>query len=693
MKVYTTDKLRNVALVGHQGSGKTSLVEALVFNTGAINRLGRVEEKNTVADFEEDEKNRGLSLSTALVPCEYNDYKINVLDTPGYTDFQGEVKNAIHVADAAVVVVDAVSGVEVGTEVAWNFAAETNLPLIAVVNKMDRENASFANALNSLRTAFPDYKFVPVTLPIGQEHEFKGVVNVLTQQAYMDEGKTATEVPADMADAVEEARMALVEAAAETDDALIEKYFEEGDLSTEEVRQGIRRAAKDPSLHTVPVFVVSATHNIGTIPLMEAFTVYVPSPETRAFQAVVGEDEVEEISGPQSDDGKLAAYVFKSSTDKFVGTLNYFRIFSGHMTSDTRYYNVNKDVEERVGSLLVMRGKEQLPVAEMHVGDIGAVAKLSKTTTGDTLTTKSDPVQVASPQFPDPLYAVAVKPRTQADGAKIGPVLTSICDTDPTLRWRQESATKQTILEGMGEMHINIAISRAEQLGLGLETEMPKVPYLETITRTATAVYRHKKQTGGAGQFAEVHLRVEPMERGSGFEFASEVFGGAISQPFIQSTEKGVRQALESGVIAGFPVVDVKAVVYDGKEHPVDSKDIAFQIAGRGAFKEAVQNAGPALLEPIMNVRVIVPEEYMGDVMSDMNTRRGRVQGMDTVGGKSVVSAQVPLAEMLRYGNDLRSMTGGRGIYTMEFSHYEQVPTHLMQEIIDAVKREQEEEG
>lgn len=692
MKVYPTEMLRNVALVGHQGAGKTSLVEALLFNTGAINRLGRVEEKNTVSDFEEDEKARGLSLSTSLVPCEFNDYKVNILDTPGYTDFQGEVKNAISVADAVAVVVDAVAGVEVGTEVAWNFAAEYNRPLIAVINKMDRENANFDNALASLSTAFPDYKFVPVTLPIGQEHDFKGVVNVLTQKAYLEVGKTASDVPADMADAVEEARTVLVEAAAETDDALMEKYFEEENLSLEEVRQGMRAAAKDPSLRTVPVFVVSSTHNIATLPLLEAFTVYVPSPEMRAFEVVEGE-ETEVIEGPQTDDSSLAAYVFKSSTDKFVGTLNYFRIFSGSMSADTRYWNQAKDSEERIGSLLVMRGKEQLTVDKLHVGDIGAAAKLSHTTTGDTLTTKVDKVEVARPTFPDPLYAVALTPATQADSAKMGPTLTNICDTDPTLRWRQEPATKETILEGMGEMHINVAISRAEQLGLSLTTAVPKVPYLETITKTASAVYRHKKQTGGAGQFAEVHLRVEPLERGAGFEFTSEVFGGSISQSFIQSTEKGVRQTLESGAIAGFPVVDVKAIVYDGKEHPVDSKDIAFQIAGRGAFKEATSQAGPVLLEPIMNVAVTVPEEYMGDIMGDFNTRRGRVQGMDSSIGKSVVTAQVPLAEMQRYGNDLRSMTGGRGIYTMEFDRYEPVPQHLMQDIVDAAKREQEEEG
>lgn len=691
MKVYTTDKLRNVALVGHQGAGKTSLTEALLFNTGAINRMGRVEEKNTVSDFEEEEKERGLSLGTTLVPCEFNGVKINLLDTPGYTDFQGEVKSAISVADAVAVVVDAVSGVEVGTELAWAFAEEFGRPMIAVINKMDRENANFNHAIESLRTAFPSYKFVPVTLPIGQEHDFKGVVNVLTEKAYLEAGKNSSgDIPADMVDAVAEARLELIEAAAESDDQLMEKYFEEETLSTEEVREGIRKAAKDPDLKTVPVFAVSATHNTAIVPFLESLVVYVPSPDLRSYKIQKG-DEVEVMEGPQSDSGPLAAYVFKTTTDKFVGTLNYFRVFSGSMNADSRYINVSKDAEERIGSLLVTRGKEQMTVEMLHAGDIGAAAKLAKTGTGDTLTTKGGAV-VAVPSFPLPLYSVAVMPKTQADSAKMGTILTNICDTDPTLTWRQESATKQTILEGMGEMHINVAISRAEQLGVGLDVAIPKVPYLETITRVASADYRHKKQTGGAGQFAEVHLRLDPQPRGQGFEFASEIVGGSISQPFVASTEKGVRQTLESGPIAGYPVVDVKAVVFDGKEHPVDSKDIAFQIAGRGAFRDAMQKAGPTLLEPIMNVRVIVPEENMGDIMGDMNTRRGRVQGMETEGGKSVVTAQVPLAEMQRYGNDLRSMTGGRGIYEMEFDRYDPVPSHLQQEIIDAAKRDEEEE-
>ncbi|RMF80217.1 MAG: elongation factor G [Chloroflexi bacterium] len=690
MKEYTTENLRNVALVGHQGAGKTSLVEALLYNTGAINRLGRVEEGNTTSDWDEDEQARGISLSTSLIPIEFNDHKINILDTPGYTDFQGEVKNAIRVTDTAIVIVDAVSGVEVGTELAFDYAQEYGQPIIVALNKMDRENANFENALNSLRENFPDYKFIPVMIPIGEESDFKGVVNLLTQKAYYDEGKDRSDLPDDMADAVEEARMVLVEAAAESDDDLIEKYFEEGDLSNEEIRDGMRSAARNPELKTVPVFVTSATHNIGTVPLLEALVAYTSPPSSRPVRITNADGEETTIEPPLSDDGPLAAYVFKTTNDRYVGTLTYFRIFSGKINADARYYNATQDTEERFGSLMVLRGKEQENVSVLHAGDIGVVSKLSKTVTGDTFSDKNNPIQVVPPTFPDPLYMVAVSPRTQADSAKMGPILNDLCAADPTLRWRQDPAVRQTILEGMGDVHVAVAIGRAEKLGVGIDTAMPKVPYKETISKTYSTSYRHKKQSGGSGQFAEVHLRVEPNP-GNGYEYDSEVFGGAISSTYIPSIDKGIQGVLKEGVIAGYPVVDVKAVVFDGKEHPVDSKDIAFQIAGREVFKEAFAGAGPILQEPIMDVEITVPESMMGDVLSDLNTRRARVQGMDTVGVKSVVRAQVPLAEMLRYGNNLRSISGGRGIYTMKFSHYEPVPSHLQDEIIAASKREAEE--
>ncbi len=683
MKEYASDRLRNVVFVGHQSAGKTSLVEALLYTTGAISRLGKIEEKSTVSDWDEEERDRGLSLSTSLVPIEFNDTKINILDTPGYTDFQGEVKSAIRVADSVLVVVDAVSGVEVGTRLAWEYAEAYQQPIIVTINKLDRENANFERTLASLRENFPDYKFIPVMLPIGAEANFRGVVNVLTKKAYYDTGKDRSDLPAELVEQTDAAHLTLVEAAAEADDALIEKYFNEGDLTSDEIRDGMRKAARDAYLKTVPIFVTSGTKNIGTIPLLEALQVYVSPPSTRRVTMIKPDGEKAFMMPPQQDDGPLAAYVFKTTNDRFVGTLTYFRIFSGSIHSDMRYYNATHQVEEKFANLLILRGKEQIPVPAnvLHAGDIGVVAKLTATKTGDTFSSKDNPIQILPPDFPAPLYQVAILPHTQADSAKMGSVLSSLAEIDPTLRWRQDASIKQTILEGMGEMHVAVAVSRAEKLGVHLDTAIPKVPYKEAIVQNGSAMYRHKKQTGGAGQFAEVSLRVEPNP-GAGFQFSSQVVGGAISSSFYPSIEKGVHSVLEQGVVAGYPIEDVKAIVFDGKEHPVDSKDIAFQVAGREAFKEAFLAAKPVLMEPIMSVKIIVPESMMGDILSDLNTRRGRVQGMDTENGKSTISAQVPQAEMMRYGNELRSMTGGRGIYTMEFDRYETVPSQIAQGII-----------
>lgn len=699
MKEYTTDLLRNVALVGHQGAGKTSLAESLLFNTGAVTRMGKVEEGNTVADFDEDERSRTLSIYSSLLPIEFDGHKINIIDAPGFVDFQGEAKNAVRVADAAVVVVDAVAGPEVGTELAFDFAREFHLPAMVVINKMDRENANFNQALSAMRQRFPNYRFVPVMLPIGAQADFSGVVNVLTQKAYKGAGKDASDLPGDMADELEMARLELIEAAAESDDALMEKYFETETLSDDEIKEGMRAAAKNPDLNVVPVFVTSSTHSIGIVPLLEALIVYVAPPSERrvSVEAERG-GEIEFLEGPLSDSGPTVAYVFHSHTDKY-GTLTYFRLFNGMLKPNDTLVNLDRGHEERIGSLMTMRGETQLPLDVLHAGDIGVVAKLRDTNTGHTLAAKAFKKFITRPKFSMPIYAVALHPRTQSDSAKMGEVLTGLSNADPTLHWYQDGVLKQTILEGMGGTHIDIAISRAERMGVGLDTSVPKVPYQETVTKSATAVYRHKKQTGGAGQFAEVHLRVEPLPSPTGdeeevpeFEFGNEVFGGAISGAFIGSTEKGVRQVLDGGVIAGYPVKFVKATVFDGKMHPVDSKDIAFQIAGRGAFREAFENAGPVLLEPIMRIDITVPEDAMGDIMGDMNTRRGRVLGMETEAGRSIVTAEVPLAEIQRYSNDLRSMTGGRGVYKMEFLRYERVPAHIQAEIIAKAEKAKEEE-
>ncbi|MEO1291170.1 MAG: EF-Tu/IF-2/RF-3 family GTPase, partial [Chloroflexota bacterium] len=455
-------------------------------------------------------------------------------------------------------------------------------------------------------------------------------------------------------------------------------------LSPDEIREGMRVASRSHLLRTVPVFVTSSTENVGTYPLMEALIAYVSPPSVRRVRVKrEGMDEFDYVKAPQSSDKELAAYVWKTSTDKF-GTLNYLRVFSGKITANSRNINTTSDTEERFGSLMMMRGKEQIDVDALHAGDIGVVAKLNNTKTGDTFADKDATFQIVQPKFPAPLYLVAVTPRTQADSAKMGSILTTLCDADPTLRWRQDNDTRQTVLEGMGDIHIQTVLAKAEALGVGIDTEMPKVPYRETIAGEAEAEYTHKKQSGGAGQYGRVNLRVMPSEEE--FEYETNIFGGSISQQFLPSIEKGIRQVLEEGVIAGFPVGNVKVEVFDGKMHPVDSKDIAFQIAGREAFKDAFNKAKPSLLEPIMNVKVTIPDTMMGDIMGDLNSRRGRVQGMDNLVNKSIINAQVPLSEMMRYGNDLRSMTGGRGIYAMEFSHYEKVPSHVQQDIIDQNK-------
>jgi len=690
MKEYPVNRLRNVALLSHGGAGKTSLAEAMLYVTGATNRMGRVEDGNTVSDFDPEEIRRHISISTSLIPLEWREHKINVLDTPGYTDFIGEVISALQAADAGIILVDATAGVAVGTELVWEQCEKVNAPRFVVISKMDRENASFSRALEQVRASFTA-NFVPFQLPVGVAGGFNGVVDLVKMKAFIGEAGEEQALPAGMQAEAEELRSKLIEAAAEGDDELIIKYLDGEELTPEEIQRGLRIGIRKGSI--VPVLVVSGAANRGVRALLDAILEFLPSPvEARlreATHAVTKETEVlkHDPAGP------LAAQVFKTTADPYVGRLSYFRVFSGVLESDSRVFNSRAGEEERLGQLFILRGKEQIPVKRVQVGDIGAVARLGHTATGDTLCDRDHPLVIPAPTYPYPLYSVALTPKTQADTAKITPTLQRMVEEDPTLRWHQEPATRQLILSGMGDAHIDVAIRRMEsKFGVNVLTEVPKVPYRETITRTASAQYRHKKQTGGAGQFAEVWLRVEPLPRDAGFEYHWEVFGGAISSSFQPSIEKGIKQVLQQGVIAGYPVVDLKAAVYDGKEHPVDSKDIAFQIAGREVFKLAVQQAGPVLLEPIMNVKITVPSSQMGDVLGDLNTRRARVLGMDQLGDKSVITAQVPLAEIQRYSTDLRSMTGGRGVYTMELSHYEEVPAHLAQGIIERAKKEREQE-
>ena len=687
MQEYSTDSIRNIAMVSHSGAGKTMLAEALLFHSGAINRIGKVEDGSTVSDFEDEEKRRGLSLSTSMIPVEYKSHKINVLDTPGAPDFVGETISALSVADAAVVVLDSVAGVQVGTELAWDYCSRFELPRFVLVNRMHRESANFQQAIDSV-APLTHRRLIPVHLPWGEGQDFKGIIDLLVMKAFAVGGGEGQEIPEDMKDAAENARAELVEAAAEGDDALLEKYLEAGELSAEEIMTGLKGVIREGLF--VPVFAADASDEVGISQILDAFVALMPSPaEAKAVKAQ-GKAGEEELSA--SDAGPLAAYVWKTTADPFVGKITYARVYSGVLNSDSRVWNQNKEVEERLGTLSVMRGNEQLPVKSVHAGDIFAVPKLNETQTGDTLCEKSNPLSIVPPEFPGALYRVAVRPKTQADSTKMGSTLSRLAEEDMTLSWHNEATTKQTILQGMGDQHIDVAIRKAaDKFQVNLEIEEPDVPYLETITKQGQSEYRHKKQSGGAGQFAEVHLRVEPLE-GEDFEFANEVFGGAISQNFMPAIEKGVKGVMKDGAIAGYPVQNVKVAVYDGKEHPVDSKPVAFEIAGRNAFKLAIQQAGPVLLEPIMDVSVTVPEANMGDVMGDMNSRRARVQGMDSEKGRSVVKAQVPLAEMLRYTTELRSITGGRGVFAMEQSHYEQVPAHIAEGIIASRAKTDEDE-
>ncbi len=683
MKEYTTEFIRNIALVSHSSSGKSMLAEALLHFTGATTRLGSIEEGSTIADFDDEEVRRGISLSTAIIPVEYKDYKINLLDTPGYTDFVGEVISALRVADSALVLVDPVAGAEVGTEIAWNYCEEFNLPRFVVINKMNRDNANYKKALDSIRE-LSDIRLIPVQLPWGERGDFKGVLDLLTMKAYEGGGNSVVDIPDEYADDVENARMELIEAAAEGEDALLEKYLEGEELTAEEIQRGLAQVIQSGAF--IPVFVAAGSAEIGLARLLDAMIALMPSPAQIPPVFVDGKNGEEELSA--SDSGPLAVYVWKTTADPFVGKITYFRVYSGMMSSDSRIWNQNKSTGERIGTLQIIRGKEQMGVKYVHAGDIGTVPKLGDTSTGDTLCDKGHPLTFRVPKYPNALYRVAVSPKTQADSAKISPTLTKLSEEDMTLSWYQEASTRQTILQGMGDQHIDVAIRKAgEKFQTGLNIQIPRVPYQETITKSGDARYRHKKQTGGAGQFAEVAMRVESDED-EDYSFENAVFGGSISQGYMPAIEKGIKAVMKEGVIAGFPVKNVHIAVYDGKEHPVDSKPVAFEIAGREAFKLAFKQASPVMLEPIMNVRVIVPETNMGDIMGDLNTRRARVQGMDNEKGRSVVTAIVPLAEIQRYTTDLRSITGGRGVFSMEFSHYEVVPAHVAQDVINAREKE-----
>jgi elongation factor G len=688
MKEYTTGQIRNIALVSHNGAGKTTFVERLLFDQGVTTRMGQVDNGTAAMDFEEEEIARQSSISLAVAPIEWQDLKLNLLDTPGYVDFVGEVNSALAVCDGALAFVEAVAGVEVGTELVWQSSGDHGLPRLLVINKMDRENVSVNRVITSIHENLPG-TFINLQLPIGEGTSFEGVVDLLTMKARKGSGEKLEDIPADMVEAAESARFELVEAAAEGDDELLEKYLEGEELSDEELVVGLKAAIMNGQI--APILYAAPQPGIGMVPLLEALTNFIPAPdETGPFSAVNAAGEEVELEA--SDLSPLAAFVFKTREDPY-GKMSYLRVYGGILESDSRVWSVREEDEVRVATLNVLRGREQLAVDRLHAGDIGAVIKLGEVGTNDTLCDQGHKLTMAEIDQPDPIVSVAVHPVSQSDVAKLTTALSRLAAEDSTLRWHSEPATRETILSGMGTVHVDNAVKKAQsKFGVNLTTSIPKVPYRETITKTNSAEYTHKKQTGGAGQYARVYLRVESLGDDEEFEFDSEVFGGAISQPFVAAVQKGCRQALETGVMAGYPVTGVKAVVYDGKEHPVDSKEIAFQIAGRESFKKAALGAGPVLLEPIYEVTVTVPGDNMGDIMGDLNSRRARVLGMDQEGSKATVKAEVPLAEMQTYIADLRSMTQGRGVFGMKFLRYGRVPAHLQEQIVAARQKEKEEE-
>ncbi|HSM55362.1 MAG TPA: elongation factor G [Candidatus Sulfomarinibacteraceae bacterium] len=686
MKEYTTRDIRNIALVSHSGAGKTTMVERFLFNTDVITRMGSVQQGTAVMDFEEEEIARNSSIVTAIAPVEWKGKKLNFLDTPGYADFVGEVFSALKVAEGVLILVEAVAGVEVGTELVWQYAEERNLPRMVVVNKMDRENVRVQRVTESLQNYLPG-NLVRLQLPIGEGQDFKGVVDLISMKAYLGSDGKASDIPEDLVDAAEEARFELVEAAAEGDDELLMKYFDDEPLTNEEIVHGLKGAMRSGS--AVPVLFSAPEPGLAVEPLLDYVSQLMPAPdEQNAFTAVnaSGEEETFEVS----DESPLTAFVFKTREDPY-GKMSYLRVYGGALSSDTRVWNANREEEVRVGTIVLLRGKEQISVERLHAGDIGAVVKLGDAATNDTLCEQGRALTIPPITQPEPIMSIAVHPVAQSDVAKLSTTLNRLAAEDPTLRWHNEPATREVIMSGMGNAHLDIAVKKARsKFGLNLTTSIPKIPYRETITRTNNAEYTHKKQTGGAGQYARVYLRVESMNDDKTFEFDSEVFGGAISQPFIPAVEKGCRQALDAGVLAGYPMTGIKAIVYDGKEHPVDSKEIAFQIAGRECFRRAAMGAGPILLEPIYEAVVTVPNENMGDIMGDLNSRRARVLGMEQEGTKAIVRAEVPLAEMQTYSADLRSMTQGRGVYSMKFLRYGRVPGHIQEQIVEESKREAE---
>jgi elongation factor G len=691
VKVYSGENIRNVAIVGHGHAGKTSLVSAMLYTAGASPRLGRVDDGSATTDFEEEEIARKMSISMAAACVEWGKTKINILDTPGFSMFVHEAKMVLPVVDAAIVVVDGVAGVEVVTQRVWDYCEEYKTPRLIVVNRMDRDRASAGRVLESLRNGF-GRDVIPIELPIGSEKNLSGVVDLVRMKAYSYElggnGKgKETEIPANMKAQVQEAHEQLVELIAEGDDRLMEEFFEKGTIPEEDLIPALHNAIREDKLF--PVIFSSGLGNVGADRVMDFIVDYTPAPSEHEW--VQGEP-VASGNGDapkrhEADNEPVSLYVFKTLSDAFSGRISYFKVFSGVLKNDATLQNFSRVSQEKLAHISSMQGKTAIPVPELHAGDIGAVAKLKDTLTGDTLGDKSAPIQYPRVKLPEPAITFAIEPKSRADEDKLGPGIHKLMEEDAMLRFFRDAQTKEFLIAGTGQQHIEVVVAKLKKR---YHTEVilkaPKVPYRETIRGKADVQGRHKKQTGGHGQYGDCKIKIEPLPRGGQFEFVNDIFGGAIPKNYIPAIEKGIKDAAGRGYLAGFPVVDFRVILYDGSYHDVDSNDMSFQMAGRIAFKKAMEQAKPTILEPVMAVEITVPDDFAGSIMGDLNSRRGRIQGMDNKGGNTIVKAEVPMAEMLTYGADLTSMTQGRGSFNMEMHHYDMVPGQLQEKIIEKAK-------
>jgi elongation factor G len=689
MKVYDAANIRNVALVGHTGSGKTQLASAVLADTGMINRFGKVDDGTTVTDYDEEEIGRKHTLSASLAFAEWNKQKINLIDTPGIGNFFSDARAGLQVSEAALVVVDAVSGVMVQTEKVWAAAAELELPRMVVLNRMDRDRASLERSLQSLRESC-HRTVIPIQLPIGEEKAFHGVVDLVTRKAFVFETNESGKlkeapIPADMTAAVDAARESLIEMVAEADEHLMEKFFEAGTLSDDELLAGLRSATIAAKLF--PLVCTSALINVGVQPLLDAILSFLPSPIDRPFAALGRSGD--EIKVKADDKAPAAAFVWKTIADPFAGRITMFRVVSGTLRTDSTVHNKTKDVPERLGHLELLQGKTQTPVPEIKAGDLGAVAKLKDTLTNDSIGDKGDGWSFHPLKFPEPVLSYAIEPKSRGDEDKISTAMHRLEEEDPSIRYSRDPQTKELLLSGQGQVHIEVTVAKLKRrFGVDVNLKPPRIPYRETIKAATEAHGRHKKQTGGHGQFGDCKIRMEPLPRGSDFEFVDDIFGGSIPRQYIPAVEKGIQDARTRGYLAGYPVVDFRVTVFDGSYHDVDSNELSFKMAGSLAFKDAMTRARPTILEPVMDVEVYAPSDYAGDLMGDLNGRRGRIGGMDTRGGTTVIKALVPMSEMLTYEQHLTSATGGRGSYHMEYSHYDEVPSHLQSKIIATAKAE-----